>query len=551
MTSRARYRRALLALGGLLLTTGPLVAEGDARFGERLYRQGLLASGEPLIGTVAGAQVEDKAFHCVACHRRSGFGSVEGVTLVPSVVGAELFAPRRLDRAELFRKLYLEVQAEPFTSRVRDPRLRPAYEEQSLATVLRTGRDPSGRELDPWMPRYAIGEEDVRNLAAYLRGLGAVPDPGVEERRIHFATVVSSSMDPDRRAAMLDVMTAYFRRKNSEVRGLRARPGHSPWHHDDFEDTWREWVLHVWELAGPSATWGEELAAHYRKQPVFALVGGLVEGRFAPVHDFCETVEVPCVFPVTDLPVTSRTGAYTLYLSRGLTGEAEAMARRLAAVDDGARIVQVYRDGERSRIPARALAGALAPREVIDRRLAPEETPDADFWRGLTEDRGARILVLWLPESDLAGLESLAGGPLRKIFLSTSLAGETPRFGSPLAAKIRFVHRFALPGREGPRIYRVRGWLRSRGVAARHERLQLTTYFALSVADHALTHLVTRYDRDFFVESVEHETENALNPGSFSRLSLGPGQRFASKGSWIVKIGGDGRLEPEGERIVP
>lgn len=78
------------------------------------------------------------------------------------------------------------------------------------------------------------------------------------------------------------------------------------------------------------------------------------------------------------------------------------------------------------------------------------------------------------------------------------------------------------------------------------------TYFALTVADHALAALGGRFFRDYFIESVEHETENAPNPGVFPRLSLGPGQRFASKGSYIVRPAtGEGRLEASGDWIVP
>jgi hypothetical protein len=57
----------------------------------------------------------------------------------------------------------------------------------------------------------------------------------------------------------------------------------------------------------------------------------------------------------------------------------------------------------------------------------------------------------------------------------------------------------------------------------------------------------------FFVESVEEETENALNPGLFPSLSLGPGQRFASKGCYVVRFadGAPGGVEAASGWIVP
>jgi hypothetical protein len=95
--------------------------------------------------------------------------------------------------------------------------------------------------------------------------------------------------------------------------------------------------------------------------------------------------------------------------------------------------------------------------------------------------------------------------------------------------------------------------MRARGIERTHERLQLATWFALAVTDHSLTHVVENFSRDFFVESVEEETENALNPGLFPSLSLGPGQRFASKGCCVVRLadGPPGGVEAVSGWIVP
>ena len=131
------------------------------------------------------------------------------------------------------------------------------------------------------------------------------------------------------------------------------------------------------------------------------------------------------------------------------------------------------------------------------------------------------------------------------------MEGLPPPLPERVASEVGLTYPFTLPGLEVPRIYRLRAWLRSRGVERRHERIQLNTYFALSVADHALVHLVDHFSREYFMESVEHETENALNPGVYPRLSLGPGQRFASKGSYVVRLAADGGVAEVSDWIVP
>jgi Cytochrome c len=482
---------------------------------------------------------------CASCHRRSGFGGSEGGVYVPRVTGPALFGPRQLRRADLFRALYQEPQPQPYATRVRDPRPRPAYTAESLAVLLREGLDPAGRTLDPLMPRFRLSDEETAHLAAYLAGLAAQPSPGVDGESIHFATVITPGVAAGRRKALLDVLEAYVRWKNAETRHSAQRLGYSPWYRDEFYPSYREWKLHVWELRGPAATWPQQVAAFYRQQPVFAVLSGLGAGSWRPVHEFCERTEVPCLFPNTDLPVLAPPGIYSLYLSPGLAVEAQALARQLAG--SPGRILQVYRDVDEGRVPARALREALSPRRIDERAIPSGKTLTAAFWGRLMRETRPAVLVLWLGPEDAATLGTADLTAVQRIVFSSSLLqGASP----PLRDNVWLTWRFALPGHEDPLIYRVRAWMGARRIERTHERLQLNAWCAMAVADHSLAHLVDNFSRDFFVESVEEETENALSPGVFPSLSLGPGQRFASKGSYVVRLVGSG-VEAVGGWVVP
>src|SRR5262249_25761210 len=141
----------------------------DAALGERIYREGILPSGQPLRGIVeADIRVEGTDLNCASCHRRSGLGSSEGGTLVPPVTGPLLYQPRVLRQADLFSRLFEEGQPLQSRARIWHPRVRPAYTDQAVAIALREGRDPTGRELDPVMPRYLLSDEDMGHLLSYL-----------------------------------------------------------------------------------------------------------------------------------------------------------------------------------------------------------------------------------------------------------------------------------------------------------------------------------------------------------------------------------------------
>ena len=116
-------------------------------------------------------------FSCVNCHRPSGFGTSEGGNYVPPIIGSVLFETKTPNRNRMFKDLYQEVQPPGFWARVRQPRMRPAYDDALLARALRDGVDAGGHELDPIMPRYDLSAADVANLSAYLKTLSTRSTP--------------------------------------------------------------------------------------------------------------------------------------------------------------------------------------------------------------------------------------------------------------------------------------------------------------------------------------------------------------------------------------
>ena len=419
---------------------------------------------------------------------------------------------------------------------------RPAYTEATLLRAVRDGVDPSGRRLSPTMPRYAVAADDMTALAQHLSSLSRTPPPGVDGTAVHFATIVGSDVDETQRATMLAVLNRYVTHKNAGTRAERRRRERGPWDMRQHYDNYREWVLHEWRLEGPSSTWPAQIDAHYARQPVFALVGGIAAADWTPVHRFCERHGVPCILPnVTLAPDTDDDTFYSMYFSRGVALEAHALARHVTGAGRGT-LIQLSRCGT-----AGAAAAALAKTFLAGNRVAARSTciPDgrlisASLWREVVTG-DAESLVLWLGAGDVAALAAL-GETLTlptgttDVYVSSTLLGDDRR-GLPgaLADRALLLHPYVPPDEFDRHAWRALAWLKANGIAAGDRRIAVNTLFAATLVAEALTHPRALDSRDYFIERLEHMASRSPMRSSYPAMQLGPGRRVASTTCEVLK----------------
>ncbi|WP_297774242.1 hypothetical protein [uncultured Roseovarius sp.] len=555
--SRRRLTAIMRRIGfALALVSAPFCATagqaGDAELGRKLYWDGIGADGQPITGITQGdVKISGTQFSCVNCHRPSGFGTSEGGNYVPPIIGEVLFEKKTPNRNRMFKDLYQEVQPPGFWARVRSPRMRPAYDDELLARALSDGVDAAGHEFDPIMPRYDLTAADVANLSAFLKTLSTEIDPGVTGREIHFATIIGPDADPAEADAMVRTLELFFEWMNKDTEGDTRNPTFSPNYRSNFISAYRYWRLHVWQLDGPPETWRDQLEAKYADQPVFASVSGLVEGPWDAIGGFCDDKRLPCIFPNTELPTPGegRYG-YSVYFNRGLPLEAEALAVHLGDQPTApTRVVQIHGTGPQGTRPSRAFAetmGFVLPDTALETRAYE----GADGLAAALADQSAdTTLVIW-PQDVEEAVAVIADSPpaQTRIFLPSAAKDSALGVFSPeLMAQTRLVWPYDKPGSYHPRKYRIRGWMHTRRLEVSHPRIQLQTYYALTMIEFGLMHAIDDFYRDYVLEIIEHEAENELNPGTHPELGLGPGQRFASKGAFIAELAPEERV---GYRVV-
>jgi hypothetical protein len=518
------------------------------RLGERMYRDGVLPSGEPMQAIVMGdIPVDGRMFTCDDCHGRSGLGSVEGTVITWPTNGRELYQPRR--RTGAWRP--------PHTDRAREDErknlppywqiedVRPAYTDESLAMVLWTGVDPAGRKLKPVMPLYELDDRDMSILVYYLKNLSIELAPGVDATTIRFATVVTPDVAAGDRQTMVSTLQGHIDAHNSQSRHQEKRAASGPFYKTEMHQAYRRWQLDVWELQGPEKTWGAQLMDFYRKQPVFALLGGITGGSWQPIHEFCEQNKIPAIFPLTDLPVISDVDWYTLYFSKGFYGEGEAAARYLLQEENigpDARIVMVSRPESKGKALGRGFteswkkSGRPEPRSL---EIGPEIKLTGKFWLDTLQEQEPDVLVLWLEADDLDTLTLLTQGEKQPvmIFVSSSLLEDKfATIPEKLRDAVYLTYPHSLPETRERRLLSVKRWLQARNIPLTDLDMQAKIYFIGWMLSGAVKNMRSEFFRDYFLEGFDMMIDQDYAIAVYPRLTFGSGQRYASKGCYIVQL---------------
>ncbi len=543
----SRARSACVALAATLavlsgLGAAPARAQ-PASVGERAYREGALPRGEALRGDRLGSEsVVGTAAACINCHRPSGLGSAEGRIVVPPVTGQYLF------RSHATNVLDLSLPHVPGYNATREP-----YTEATLARAIREGVQPNGRAMNYLMPRYRLDDATMAAVTDYLRGLGAGAVRGVTDDTLHFATIVTPDADPVERDGMLDVMNRFFADKNAFLRG-GARPLRTS-REIEYRVT-RRWQLHVWQLTGRPEEWEAQLQARQAEAPVFAVISGLGRREWAPVHRFCQKAALPCLLPNVLLPVVREQDFYPVYFSRGVLLEADLMAARIGAQTEGPaarRVVQVYRRADVGEEAALALKAAWpGGTEVESIALAADAGDRTDLAAALGRVDARAQLVLWLRAADLAALP--ASAPVRSVIVSGEMGGlEQAPLPPAWRAAVRLAYPFDLPTGRRVRMNYPLTWFKIRQVKVVAERIQTDTYVACGILAETLGEMLDSFVPEYLVERLETMVGHRQVNGYYPRLSLAPGQRFASKGGTFVRfVGAQGpTIEADGEWATP
>jgi ABC-type branched-subunit amino acid transport system substrate-binding protein len=339
--------------------------------GKLVYAAGESASGAPITAVVSrgATPIPASILPCSGCHGDDGAGRPEG-GVVPSDVSWSTLVSSYGHKHSYGRS-------------------HPAFDKDSIAASIIQGIDPAGNELDMAMPRYAMSQDDMNALLAYLKRVATDYDPGVSEETIRVGTLLPVEGDL---AAMGNAMRAVIEASFADINaggGIHGRK--------------LELVVTNYEDDPVRSLWA--VRDLLQQDSVFAMVGGFTAGVTDQLSALAEELEVPMIGPYTQAP---REGngleRQSFYLASGIEQQAAVLVRHRVSQGDKIGIVRPASAAFNDVVAnTRAEFEKRSDAEVIDLSYSPPYLDVVDVARTM-QSRDVDVVVFLGPAKELKRL---------------------------------------------------------------------------------------------------------------------------------------------------
>lgn len=493
---------SLILMSCLSLVASALPLTPQERAGQRLYREGLSSTGEPLMARVGAADIllPATAVPCGNCHGRDGLGRPEGGVRPPDITWRRLSGP--------------------YGQRQINGRDYPAYTEAAVSRAVQEGRDPANQRLDPTMPRFVLPMADQRNLTAYLKRLADERDPGLDADTLHLGTLLPSQGPlAAEGAAVAALLNAGVARIN-ESGGIHGR----------------QLQLTILDPGPDQASALLALDQLLEHQPVFALIAPLAPALADVLPAELEKAGVPLVGGLSWLRPSL--GSRQIFeplpgLREQLMALADFAGQRLQVNQQPSLIL--YQDSGGQGAVAQQLHRYLQDHGWTQARVEAFDPRQPGLPEASLRDTGALFYL-----GDGTGFAALAeqlqavGAHPYLLAASSQVAGDIRQLPSGFSRRLFLAYPF-VPGDWTPAGRAALVQLRQRaGLDGRHALLQVGTFSSLLLLSEGLKQAGRDASREKLLVALEglHDFATGLTPA----MSFGPGQRMGLSGAHIVTV---------------
>jgi hypothetical protein len=183
----------------------------------------------------------------------------------------------------------------------------------------------------------------------------------------------------------------------------------------------------------------------------------------------------------------------------------------------------------------------LKPHAIAVAERVLKQATSEEIGANLLDLTATDLLVIWLARSQLAALARVPPPAAGQIMFSGWQSGFE---SAPLPAEWKrialMVYSVDAPQRRAARFeFNLRPWLKKHAIEHPDEILLGNTLAACNLLSESMSRLRGHFFRDYLVEMIQNYPTgmgNAPASQAFPRFGLGPGQRYSSKGAYIVRF---------------
>ena len=500
-------------LGGAVQAAGDL-SEAEAR-GKHIYTKGASLKSRIVTASIATSEapVSASILPCIQCHGVDGRGIGDISPDINWEVLVDSAGHEHLQRTH------------------------GAFDAASVAKAIIAGVDPAGNDLEATMPRYAMADEDMADLIAYLKRVDSQLDPGLSATIIRIGTVLPTEGKLEIAGiAMRLVIEAYFDFVNATggVHGRKLELVVGEWGADDTPAFWQ----------------AQDLVS---REPLFALIATYMPGYEADVSGLVNERQIPLIGPHT-LLASRDNGRYEFLLQAGLAEQAEALVEAVLR-----KAVLAQADPPRFGVVYPRLQGFDELADVARERAAqhgiervakvPYEANDFDASRVVETLRnaGSEAILFLGSATEFVGLGSKASElGWKPTLLAPGIRVERGVFEMPksFAGEIYLAYASLPTDHTSAGSNLFEALHRDREFNYRESVSQIAAYSAARVLHVALEAVGPALSRERFIESLEG-LEN-YQPGLTAAVSFDPNRRMGPGGAHVVHVDlANGRLDGE------
>lgn len=488
----------LFLLGGISCATHALALTSSESAGKRLYREGVSASGEPIMARVgaSGMLLPASSLPCANCHGNDGLGRPEGGVRPPDLTWSRL--------TSTYGQQHINGRAYP------------AYTEGTLARAIQEGRDPGNNRLDPAMPRFVLSMSDQRNLTAYLKRLADERDPGLSPDSLHLGTLLPSTGPLSEEGATVAAVLRGSVARINETGGIHGR----------------QLRLTILDPGPDRASAEQALDQLIDQEQVFALIAPLVPALDNELASRLEQAGVPLIGPLS-LQGPARLSRQIFEPLPGLREQMIALANYAAAslrVLQGPTLI-AYPDEPGQRQAAETLAQYLQDNAWQKVRLQPYASSQDELPLG---SRSVFYMGSSGGFSQLAERLQTAGQVPYLFAASNQVAGDLLQVPSGFSKRVFLAYPFV------PSDWTIAGrlaltQLRERQkLGGEHAVLQVGAVSSMMLLSEGMKQAGRDASREKLITALEglHDFDTGLTP----LISFGPGRRLGLSGAHIVTV---------------